>query len=391
MPPMFAAWPAFTLLVLASSSGRGVHSAEGQANESLQEALEQERCPYRIAVVTALMGNREGRFSINSVAGATHTCMDYFAFVPSMPVSADGWNVVLPNASKTWGNQFRQIQRGNRNANHSERLYKTQPFDPLALGYTNEHDGPFIQKLDEIMLPRFAKTQMMHFDVLAEYEHFLWVDASVQLSGDVFGRLKELLPEGTEVSFMDHPVRKTVLQEMKAAINEQPRYFEMRDMGSYGFLPEWEHYRSSGFKDNVGLFWTCLFYARRTANVKRMLDSWWYLLRRWEPLDQTTLPYAIWKTEKESGGIVRPNFAKRLCYMAIGNPTREACCRRCGKDAAKYIMNRKKSEVVFTAVPQPGDLGYKPYKPPPPPPKRSFLPDTSLMKALRTWWLPGRK
>ena len=37
----------------------------------------QEACPYRMAVVTALVGNREGSLSIFSVADATHRCTDY--------------------------------------------------------------------------------------------------------------------------------------------------------------------------------------------------------------------------------------------------------------------------------------------------------------------------
>merc|ERR1712070_886456 len=99
------------------------------------------------------------------------------------------------------------------------------------------------------------------------------------MKGDLFARMRELLPTTTEVAFMNHPQRSTVYPEMFAAMKYQKRYYELSDRQFYGFRPEWEFYLSNDFRDDYGLYWTCFFYMRRTKRAGLLFDTWWYLLR----------------------------------------------------------------------------------------------------------------
>lgn len=302
-------------------------------------ALDELQCPGRVAIVTAIGGSGGG--VLNAGRGVrpqrlwpapslNSSCTDFFAFVTDCAFTGSGWTIFGPEPCGAWSKSWNDAMH-NATLRENATISESLDFALESIKYSDEHKGPFHKDLEGIMLPKYVKLQLLRIDVLASYEKIIWVDASLQLNRGFPDRISQMLG-ANELLLLRHPSRDppTVHAEMEGALREQARYVSFRDYHAR----QMKLYDASGFNDDVGLFWCCLFVARRTQRNVALYDLWWDEVRRWGPPDQPSFPYALWKTQ-QMYGMIPVTYVKtgrwELCSLALGHQYEEICCRRCGE------------------------------------------------------------
>jgi len=131
------------------------------------------------------------------------------------------------------------------------------------------------------------------------FDYYLWVDASFAIESPkcVSWFLEKL---GTrDMVVFKHPDRNTVKEEIEyieKRIADGNKYLTDRYEGEYG--DEQACYLLKEEYDDVHLFATCAIFYRNPEKIKTLRDTmleWWAHTSAFHLVDQTSLPYAIWK------------------------------------------------------------------------------------------------
>ena len=126
----------------------------------------------------------------------------------------------------------------------------------------------------------------------AEYESVVYYDANLQI----------VKPMPWEVFFIQHPKRRTVLEECKALINLKHRYEPKDIISQYNWM------LNKGFKDKYGLYQNGFFGRRHDAKNNKIADLVFDVCKAKTNRDQLALPYALWRLNARLDNVVRPDY-----------------------------------------------------------------------------------
>lgn len=136
---------------------------------------------------------------------------------------------------------------------------------------------------DPVKTARFVKTHPHIF--LSDYDIFIWVDANVCLSGNLFEILKDFIESEAQLSFFPHPHRSNVYEEAEACIS-----LGKDDQAT--ILRQIDKYRMTKFvHDNLGE--TGVLLLKSTNETKQFLNFWWSEIITGSKRDQLSFNYCI--------------------------------------------------------------------------------------------------
>lgn len=273
----------------------------------------------RLAIVSSLVGNREGSHRLNEATN--DYCTDFHLYTIHDDVEAKGWlqhRLTSPLIDKTW---FKNVN--------------------LISGY-NVWSNTSTLDVANILKAKIAKLKLMDLDDLKQYNYIVWVDASVKLKKGLYERVMSLI-QGKDLIILAHPHRfpRTILSEAK---------YIHKNLHEHSFFhnkmfSQIEFYKSMGYNDNQGLFWCAMIIHRRSMANAALLDLWWDQILVWQHRDQISLPFSIWMTKmnhnisisvliedlklttiEKSINLKIFSPRRQLCRLALGYA---GCCRRC--------------------------------------------------------------
>ena len=65
--------------------------------------------------------------------------------------------------------------------------------------------------------------------------------------------------------------------------------------------------QQQGMPRNFGLNETNIIYRKHTANVKKLMDDWWFMIENYSKRDQLSFSYVLWKNSIDIRSIAMPN------------------------------------------------------------------------------------
>ena len=126
--------------------------------------------------------------------------------------------------------------------------------------------------------------------VLPEYENSIWVDAIVNIRGNVDDFIKDKCNSDSTVFIPAHPSRACIYKEGAACKN-------LKKDTAANIDPQLDRYRKDGYPDNSGLVQSIIMYRKHnTPSCIKLMEKWWEELSNGSHRDQLSFNYALWKT-----------------------------------------------------------------------------------------------
>lgn len=127
--------------------------------------------------------------------------------------------------------------------------------------------------------------------ILSQYEYSVYVDGNIHLTGDI----ESLLEKYRELDFAcpAHNKRDCVYDEAEACIESSK--------GDPSEIDEqMSRYRAEGLPEDRGLGETSVLFRRHSdPELQALLEDWWEEFNRGASRDQLSLPYVLWKRDRE--------------------------------------------------------------------------------------------
>jgi hypothetical protein len=211
----------------------------------------------KIAVLTSLFGSKSDIRSLTDEELAYD--VDYFAFLDRDHPSSNGWKqIICPEFTSHSMWQYR------RNA----KIYKVLP---------------------SLFLP--------------DYDIYVWIDSGHLIIKDPHAICKEHLRDN-DIAVFDHPDRNCGYEEAQVVADmgiEDPEIISR----------QLQHFQSTGFPQNMGLYEMSCFIRRNNEATNRLGLMWWEIICRFSSRDQTTFPYVVWRMGEEISLSILPGYANR--------------------------------------------------------------------------------
>lgn len=131
------------------------------------------------------------------------------------------------------------------------------------------------------ILPPFS----LFTDLSFEYTHSLWVDANIQVIGDLNKLFKDKFDK--DIVVMNHPDRQNISQELQACI-------KYRKDVEHILQKQLDKYRSEGYSCNE-LAATGILLRRKNNSVFRQAEIWKSEIINHSHRDQMSFNYSCWK------------------------------------------------------------------------------------------------
>ena len=150
--------------------------------------------------------------------------------------------------------------------------------------------------LDDTKNARWHKTHPA--ELFPEYTESLWLDANINiLTPYIFDFLKDT---EKELLVPKHYCRRCVYQEIEVV--------NARGKEKTNVIENIENFlQQQGMPRNFGLNETNIIYRKHTANVKKLMDDWWFMIENYSKRDQLSFSYVLWKNSIDIRSITMPN------------------------------------------------------------------------------------
>lgn len=144
------------------------------------------------------------------------------------------------------------------------------------------------ESLTQVKKQRYTKVNP--HKVLPEYELSIWVDANIDILGDLNAFINEHCNNQTaNVYIPSHPKRKCIYSEASAvkALKKDSNSIVDSQMARY---------RDEGFPSNYGLPQSGIILRRHNQeDCKKLMNAWWEEINKGSQRDQLSFSYALWK------------------------------------------------------------------------------------------------
>jgi GT2 family glycosyltransferase len=148
--------------------------------------------------------------------------------------------------------------------------------------------------------------------LLHDYDIAIWVDANIQLVGNVTEFLTSVTPDHLLVTWR-HPFRSSVREEALECLS-------LDKADSTEVDAQLDRYDQAGFPDDEGLYETRVLVTRpQEPRTRRLMTAWWAEIARGTHRDQISLPFAAWRTGENIGvfeGTVQDDARLQLLHHA---------------------------------------------------------------------------
>jgi hypothetical protein len=219
----------------------------------------------RVAIVTALCGNRESLVNPPEVFPNA----DYHAFVSKWHPDAKKW---IQHEVAPFSNDPKYALR--RNA----KIYKILP---------------------QLFIPN--------------YEYYIWHDVSHNVISEPEAMCDQYL-KGSDIGCFKHTQRNCIYDEGQVLKELKYDHIELLEK-------QIEFYRSRKYPANIGLFEMSAFICRNTPAILTLKLKWWDNICRYSSRDQLSFMYALWETGISPA--VLPGFANGMRNNPLVTQTRQ--------------------------------------------------------------------
>ena len=155
---------------------------------------------------------------------------------------------------------------------------------------------------DPTRTARFVKTHP-HL-LLAEYDVAIWIDANIQILGDISPMVENFLRSGHAVGCVLHPARKTIYEEYIICKNRK------KDDGDV-MQRQIDAYRVEGYDHEDLIETNFLMFDLKNKHLSEFLNRWWREIDAHSKRDQLSINYAFWKTDMRWHRLMEPPYSVR--------------------------------------------------------------------------------
>ncbi len=133
---------------------------------------------------------------------------------------------------------------------------------------------------------------MAHKVLPKKYDYSIYIDAKVFICGDI-KQMFSFINKTCQFAMINHGDRNTLLEEIEACVKYKRLTNEKKEIA----LIQYNEYKLSGFRDNLGLVDTCiLIRAHKDLDVVRAMDIWFSEFDKYPMRDQLSIMYSVWKS-----------------------------------------------------------------------------------------------
>ena len=130
--------------------------------------------------------------------------------------------------------------------------------------------------------------KMFPHKFLSEYETSIWVDASLELQGDMWEYVKRY-QSSSPILLFPHPYRICIYEEAAACIHYSMAEKEV-------ILKQINAYYKNEYPVNNGLVCGgCIVRQHQNHDIQTLMEEWWHEVCTYSKRDQLSLPYLMWK------------------------------------------------------------------------------------------------
>ena len=161
-------------------------------------------------------------------------------------------------------------------------IWKIRPMPEELSGYSKVKQ----QRAVKILPHRYLK----------EYDISVWVDANVDLRGNLKEYLKSFDFNKYSVFIPEHPARKCIYKEKVECV----RIKKITGDGIALADKQMQRYKDEKFPENYGLVQSNIVIRKHNTDYsRRLMELWWSELKDFSHRDQLSFNYALWKTGSE--------------------------------------------------------------------------------------------
>lgn len=159
---------------------------------------------------------------------------------------------------------------------------------------------------DKTRLSRFVKLNP-HI-VLTDYDYSIWIDANIEITGDLlYRRVESLIHENVLVAQVQHPFYDCIYTDILECIRFHKDNFQLL-IKQYNFL------KKEGFPEHYGLFENNLIYRKHNhPQIIQVSQMWWKMYNQFAKRDQFSLCYVYWKLNIHPELIFASGISTRNC------------------------------------------------------------------------------
>jgi hypothetical protein len=167
---------------------------------------------------------------------------------------------------------------------------------------SREQRMPRPWKQHSIVPPRSASTprlmnrwcKILSSRVLDGYDYSIYLDAHLQITGDLRPLLEEFIASDADCGLVRHPLSRNVDHEVE-------RQVRVGRITREDYEENWPRqragHRSAGFNDDLGAYFAAVVLRRHGGpDLAAFEQAWWDDLRGGVTRDQVALPFALWRT-----------------------------------------------------------------------------------------------
>lgn len=124
---------------------------------------------------------------------------------------------------------------------------------------------------------------------LSDYDFAVWVDSSVEVTGDITQLLRSFDLSGADVALFPHPSGRSVADEIDFAMTAGRIPPEMYDLAA----KQRERYAAAGLLDCKIVEASIIFYRLSSDALRKAGEIWWEEVTTYTERDQVSQPYAM--------------------------------------------------------------------------------------------------
>lgn len=174
--------------------------------------------------------------------------------------------------------------------------YKSDKFDYICFTDNPNLKSDFWEirmipdcNLDPTRKARYVKILPQLF--LQDYEYSVWVDANINVIGDLQELLRIYLSKSNLVFFRHSDGRNCIYQEAEACIRRNKDHKDI-------ILAQAEKYRKENYPQNNGLVSSGVILRRHNnPKVIETMEAWWNEVEKHSKRDQMSFNYIAWKLQ----------------------------------------------------------------------------------------------
>ncbi|MDG4649644.1 DUF616 domain-containing protein [Roseibacterium sp. SDUM158017] len=124
--------------------------------------------------------------------------------------------------------------------------------------------------------------------VLPDHDIAVWIDSSVEVTGDITPLIRRFAESGADIAFFAHPSGRSVAEELDFALKGRigPEFHEAAER-------QRQRYADAGLLDHKVVEASIIFYRLSSEALREAGEAWWHELTHYTERDQVSQPYAM--------------------------------------------------------------------------------------------------